>query len=117
MKTSILRDKSFVFAVQISNLCKQLQIEKREFILSKQLLRSGTAVGAILAEAEFGQTRADFAHKISLSLKEANETKFWLRLLSETSDLKGQSLEIVYDQCLEIIRMLVATLKTLRKQG
>lgn len=116
MQNSVLRDKSFDFAVQIFTLTKQIQSENREYIVSKQLLRSGTAIGAILAEAEFGQTKADFAHKISLSLKEANETKYWLRLLSKTKTIERKEFDHVYPRCLELIRMLVATLKTIRSK-
>lgn len=80
MKT-ILRDKSYAFAVRIVKLSQFLQSEKREFVLSKQLLRSGTAICALIKEAEFGQSKADFIHKMSISLKEANETEYWISLL------------------------------------
>jgi four helix bundle protein len=79
-KKNIIKDKSFVFAVEIVYLCKILT-EKKEFELSKQLLRSGTSIGANIREAEHAQSKADFIHKLSISLKEANETEYWLDLL------------------------------------
>lgn len=71
MTQSILRDKSYLFAIRIVKLSQQLQTDKKEFVLSKQVLRSGTAIGALIREAEFGQSKADFAHKMSIALKEA----------------------------------------------
>ena len=76
--------KSFQFAVRIINLCKYLQTEQKEYILSKQILRSGTSIGANVAEAQQAQSRPDFASKLNISLKEAAETDYWLRLLHET---------------------------------
>lgn len=80
MEKSILKDKSYAFAIRIVKLSQFLQNEKREFVLSKQVLRSGTAIGALIREAEFGQSKADFISKMSISLKEANETEYWLSL-------------------------------------
>lgn len=83
VKENVLKDKSFLFSVEIVRLCKALQNDK-EYILSKQLLRSGTAIGALIREAEFAQSKADFINKLSVSLKEANETVYWIELLLET---------------------------------
>ena len=80
---SLMQDKSYAFAVRIVKLCIHLN-ENKEFVLSKQLLRSGTAVGALLREAEFAQSTADFINKQSIALKEANETIYWLDLLHDT---------------------------------
>jgi len=87
---SILKDKSYNFSVRVVKLCKFLQEEKREYILSKQIIRSGTSVGASIFEAEYAQSNLDFIHKFSISLKEANETLYWLSLLKDTDylDLK-----------------------------
>src|SRR5690349_10779449 len=84
MGKSILKDKSYSFAIRIVKLSQFLQSEKREYVLSKQLLRSGTAIGALIREAEFGQSTLDFIHKMSIALKEANETEYWLCILKDT---------------------------------
>ena len=76
----MLKDKSYAFAIRTVNLYRFLCDEKKEFVLSKQLLRSGTAIGALIREAEFGQSKADFTSKMSIALKEANETHYWLNL-------------------------------------
>ena len=85
MGKSILRDKSYDFALKIIKLSQFLVSEKKEYILSKQLLRSGTAIGSLIREAEFAQSKADFIHKMSISLKEGNETLYWLELLKDSS--------------------------------
>ncbi len=85
MSKSILKDKSYAFAIRIVKLSQYLQAEKKEYVLSKQILRSGTAVGALIREAEFGQSKADFVSKMSISLKEANETEYWLCILKVTN--------------------------------
>ena len=81
MGKSILEEKSFTFALRIIKLNKYLQKNQKEYVLSKQILRSGTAIGALMQEAKYAQSRADYLHKQSIALKEANETKYWLRLL------------------------------------
>ncbi len=84
MKESIIKQKSYLFAIRIVNLYKFLKEEKKEFVLSKQLLRSGTAIGALVSESKFAQSTADFINKASIALKEANETLYWLNLLKGT---------------------------------
>ncbi len=83
-RKNIVKDKSFDFAVRVVNVYKYLVDKKREFILSKQLLRSGTAIGALIREGEQAESKADFIHKLSIALKEANETDYWLELLYKT---------------------------------
>ncbi|MEN8800195.1 MAG: four helix bundle protein, partial [Flavobacteriaceae bacterium] len=78
---SPLRDKSYEFAINIVLLTRDLQKKKKEYIMSKQLLRSGTGIGALVREAEFGRSKKDFSNKLSIALKEANETEYWLSLL------------------------------------
>ena len=112
MKESVLRDKSYAFAIRIVNLNRYLCDEKKEYVLSKQLLRSGTAVGALVREAEFGQSRADFAGKMSIALKEANETNYWLSLLKDTGYLNEKMFISISADCLELIKLLVETVKT-----
>ena len=84
MTESILKRKSYEFSIDIVKIYKHLSKEKQEFIISKQLIRSGTAIGAMIREAEFGQSKADFINKMSIALKEANETLYWLDLLKDT---------------------------------
>lgn len=84
MKDRPLRDKSYAFAIRVVRLSRFLQQDKKEFVLSKRVLRSGTAIGALIREAEFGQSRADFTSKMNIALKEANETEYWLSLLKDT---------------------------------
>jgi four helix bundle protein len=81
MKENTVKDKSFAFALRVIKLAKYLENKKREFVLSRQVLRSGTAIGALVREAEHAESRADFIHKMSIALKEANETLYWLELL------------------------------------
>ena len=87
MSENIIVDKSFDFAVRIVNLNKYLYNEQKEYVLSKQLLRSGTSIGANVSEAERAQSKADFISKMSIALKEANETNYWLKLLYKTDYL------------------------------
>ena len=112
MRNNPLKDKSYEFAIRIVKLSQYLQRDKKEFVLSKQVLRSGTAVGALIREAEFGQSRADFTSKMSISLKEANETEYWLSLLKDTDLItEDQFMSLQFD-CKELIAMLVSTVKT-----
>ncbi len=85
MKDNILLDKSFAFAIRVVKACKYLSEEKKEFVISKQFLRSGTSIGANCEEAVGGQSKADFVSKISIAYKEARETKYWIRLLYATN--------------------------------
>jgi len=110
MKESIVQKKSFQFSLNIISLYKNLQVEK-EFIISRQLLRCGTSIGANIEEALAGQSKKDFASKMAISSKEARETKYWLRLLkeSELSELNVDSLILEID---ELIRILTSIVKT-----
>jgi four helix bundle protein len=114
MSDSILRNKSYKFAIRIVNLYKYLCNKKREYILSKQILRSGTSVGALNREAEFAQSKLDFIHKLSISLKEANETIYWIDLLFETNYIDKIMYESLKNDCEEIISILVSSIKTLK---
>ncbi len=105
--------KSKRFAVRIVRLCKYLHDEKKEYIMSKQLVRSGTSIGANLAEAECGISRKDFLAKVYISLKECAETKYWLELLYETDYLNKEEFESIYYDCEEIKKMLSSTTKTM----
>jgi four helix bundle protein len=109
---SVLRDKSYMFAIKIVKLSQYLQSEKKEFVLSKQILKSGTAIGALIREAEFGQSRPDFISKMSISLKEANETEYWLSILNDTNYLELELFNSLQSDCKELIAMLVSTVNT-----
>jgi four helix bundle protein len=113
MKKFILKEKSFAFAVRIVKFCRLLQ-ERREFTISRQLLRSGTAIGALVRESEFGESRADFVHKLSIALKEANETLYWLSLLDEAYDANDKASSDLYNECNELVSILVAIVKKSR---
>jgi four helix bundle protein len=116
MKESILKSKSYAFAVEIVRLAQKLQSEKKEYVLSKQILKSGTSVGALIREAEFGQSRADFSSKMSIALKEANETVYWLLLLEDTEYINKKTKEALEKDCLELVAMLVATVKKTKSE-
>ena len=112
---NIVEEKSFCFAVRIVNLCKYLQTEKKEFVLSKQLLRSRTSIGANVAEAQQAQSRADFLSKLNIALKEAAEAKYWLRLLRATEYLTEGQFESVYHDNVELEKILVSIVKTTKQ--
>lgn len=108
---SPLKSKSYAFAIRIVKLSQFLITEKKEFVLSKQILRSVTVIGALIREAEFGQSRADFANKMSIALKEANETEYWLSILSDTGYIDDKLSNSFKLDCRELIAMLVSTVK------
>jgi len=112
MKENVVKDKSFAFALRVIKLAKFLESEKREFVLSRQLLRSGTAIGALVREAEHAESKADFIHKMSIALKGANETAYWLELLRQGEYVEEQSFESVPSDSEELIKLLVAIVKT-----
>ena len=112
MSKHIVRDKSFSFALRIIKLYKYLSEEKREYILSKQVLRSGTAVGALIREAEQGESKADFVHKLAIALKEAKETEYWLDLLFHSEYIEQKSYDSIHADVEELIKLLVSIIKT-----
>jgi four helix bundle protein len=109
---NIIKDKSFDFAISTVRLYQKLTAEKREFVISKQLLRSGTSVGALIREAEQGQSKKDFIHKLSIAQKEINETLYWLELLNATEFIDIELFQQKHDQALEILKLLTAIIKT-----
>jgi four helix bundle protein len=117
MKESILKEKSYRFAIRIVKLTQWIQNERKEYVLSKQMLRSGTSIGALIREAEFGQSKADFIHKLSISLKEANETDYWLNILFDTGYIDEKVFKEMRSICQELISMLVASIKTLKQNN
>ena len=111
---SILSEKSMSFAVRIVKLCQYLESEKKEFVMSRQLLKSGTSIGANVREGIYGQSRNDFAAKMGIALKEAVETEYWLELLSKTGYVSDREYGSMRNGVTELAKMLTATLKKLR---
>lgn len=103
-KENIVMNKSYVFALRIIKLYKHLVAEQKEYVLSKQVLRSGTAVGALVKEAEHAQSKADFINKMNIALKEANETEYWLMLLKDSDYLDEKSFLSIHADSSELIR-------------
>jgi len=112
MKENILKTKSFDFAIRIVKLYQFLCEQKKEYVLSKQLLRSGTGVGAMVREAEHSESKADFIHKMAIAQKEINETIYWLELLKATDYLTTEQFEGINSNAVELIKMLTSTIKT-----
>jgi len=110
-----VQNKSFQFAVRIVKLCKYLREEKKEYILTKQLLRSGTSIGANIVEAQQAQSKSDFVHKMSIALKEAAETAYWLRLLNATDYLSDKEMQSIAPECAELEKLLTAIIKRVRE--
>ena len=117
MCVGAIQQKSFQFAVRIVKLCRYLQESKREFVLSKQLLRSGTSIGANVAEAQQAQSKADFISKLSISLKENTETKYWLRLLNAANYLSQREFQSMLSDCLELEKLLTSIINTAKKNS
>ena len=114
MKENLIKTKTYAFAVRIVKLYKILSSEQKEFVLSKQLLRSGTSIGANIEEGVAAQRRKDFISKLSISLKEAKETHYWLHLLRDCSYLDVKGFESIIADCDEVIVVLTKILKTTR---
>ena len=112
MNESILRTKSYDFALRVVKLYRYLCGQKKEFVLSKQVLRSGTAIGALVKEAEFAQSRADFVNKLSIALKEANETEYWLSLLKDSDYITDEMHQSIKPDIKALISTLVSSVKT-----
>ena len=114
VKENIIMRKSFAFSVRIMNLQKYLSRKKGEYVVSRQICKSGTSIGANITEAQDAQSKADFLSKLNISLKETGETLYWLRLLHATDYLTEKEFEAVYVDCEEIKKILVASIKTLK---
>ncbi len=111
MKENIIKDKSFSFAILIIQLNNEL-VKRKEYVLSKQLIRSGTAIGALIRESEHAQSKADFINKLSIALKEANETLYWLELLVKTDFILEKDFLELSNKNEELIKLLVSIIKT-----
>ncbi|WP_308551308.1 four helix bundle protein [uncultured Mediterranea sp.] len=112
LKFNTIEVKSYDFAIRIVNLHKYLNRQKEIHSLSNQMLRSGTAIGALIQEAVHAQSKADFLNKMNVSLKEANETMYWIRLLHSTHYLKDNEFASIHKDCEEIVKLLASIVKT-----
>ncbi len=112
MKENVLKEKTYIFALKVVAVYKQIIAEHKEFVISKQFLKSGTAPGALVREAEFAQSKADFISKMSIGLKEANECDYWMNLLKDTGFLSMPTFNSLNAENKEIIYMLVSSIKT-----
>ncbi len=112
---NVLKEKSFAFALRVVKLSQYLVGERDEYVLSKQILRSGTAVGALVSEAEFAQSKPDFIHKLSIGLKEANETRYWVRLLYSGDYLSKNMCDSLQPEINELIKLLVSSIKAAKE--
>ena len=115
MSESILRQKSYAFALKVIKVYKQIVSEHKEYILSKQFLKAGTSIGAMVREAEFAQSKPDFISKLSISLKEANETEYWISLLRDSDYISSETANELLADNKELISMLVSSIKTAKK--
>lgn len=111
---NVIQTKSFAFALRVVKLAKYLQTDKHEFVLSKQVLRSGTSIGALVREAEHAQSKADFINKMSIALKEANETQYWIELLFRSDYISKESFDSLNPDIEELLKLLVSIVKTSR---
>ena len=111
---NVIQTKSYAFAIRIVNAYKFLTNDQKEYVLSKQMLRSGTAIGALVAEAHHAQSSADFLNKMNVALKEANETFYWVSLLRDTDYLSDQIYKSISIDCKELISLLVSIVKSVK---
>jgi four helix bundle protein len=109
---NVVKDKSFNFAIRVIKLYKYLLEEKKEFVLSKQLLKSGTSIGANINEAQQGQSKKDFLMKMNISLKECTETIYWIKLLAATDYIDKQQESLIINDCIELEKLLTSIVKT-----
>ena len=105
------------FALRIIKLAQFLQKEKQEYILCKQILRSGTAIGSLIRESEYAQSSIDFVHKLSIAVKEANETDYWLNLLADSAYISEEAFQSMESDCDELIALLVSSIKTVKSKN
>lgn len=112
MKENVLYEKSLKFAIRMVRLHQYLVNDKKEFVMSKQLIRSGTAIGALIRESKYAESKLDFIHKLHIALKEANETDYWIILLKETEFISQVEFDSLIDEIQELIKLLVSIIKT-----
>ena len=116
MKDNVVMGKSYAFALRMIKAYKYLTQEQREFVLSKQALRSGTSIGALVKEAEHAQSLADFGNKMNIALKEANETEYWLMLMKDSEYIDEKTFNSIHHDCSELIKLLASIVKTTKEK-
>ena len=116
MASSVMKEKSFLLATRIIKLYKYLVEEKKEYVLAKQVLRSGTSVGANVREAQNAQSVKDFIHKLAIAQKECDETLYWLELLENAEFLSTEEFESIHKQCNEVMKIITSALMTSKKK-
>ena len=116
MKENNLQDKSFLFAIRVVNLSKYLIAKKKERIISKQIIRSGTSVGAMVREAEHSESKKDFIHKMAIAQKEINESIYWLELLYATKYLKKEEFDSINCDAIELIKIITTIIKNTKSK-
>ena len=116
-KESLINGKTLKFALRIIEMVKYVRRKDNENVLTNQVLRSGTSIGASVRESEYAQSQSDFIHKLSISLKEANETGYWLCLLNKAGYIDGNSYESIKKDCDEIMAILIASIKTAKSHN
>ena len=112
MKNNIIKEKSFDFSIRIVKLVKLLREDKKEFLITKQLVRSATSIGACIRESEYAESDNDFIHKLHIDLKETNESEYWLDLLYTTQHLTEKQHKSIINDCKEILKLLISIVKT-----
>jgi len=115
-KENVLKNKSYRFSIRIVKFYKHFSKQQNEYVISKQVLRSGTSIGAMIEEANQAESKSDFIHKLSIANKEANETHYWLRLIRDTELIKEDILPLLND-CEELIKLLTAIIKTAKRNN
>lgn len=116
MRENFLIDKSIAFAARIINLQQHLIRDKKEFVISKQIVRSGTSIGANINEANYGQSKADFVSKMHIALKETAETEYWIKLLEMSGYVDAQMSKSLLSDCVEIKKMLISSINTAKNK-
>lgn len=117
MRENIVKNKSEDFALEIIRLFKRLQKENQEYVLSKQILRSGTSIGAMIHESEYAESKADFIHKLSIAQKENNETLYWLKLLFKSEYITREMFNKLYSNAEELIKLLTSIIKSTKRNN
>ena len=112
-----VKELSFAFALRIIKLAQFLEQEKKAYVLSKQLLRSGTSIGGLVREAEHAESRSDFIHKMAIALKEANETDYWIELLYQSQILDREGFDSIKSDVVELLKLLTAIIKSSKRNG
>lgn len=115
MKENVLKERSYAFALRIIDTYKQLTLQQGEFVLAKQMLRSGTSIGANIEEADTAHSKRDFLSKVSISYKEAGETKYWLRLLKDSKYLENDAANTLICDADELIKIMTTIIKTTKE--